>query len=241
VTGAAAEASCARCHAFEDQTFRAGKHGARRAAGLPDLTPADARLPMKADAHGSLGCGTCHDPHSVDTRRAAVEACQGCHDDRHTRAFEESPHARTLRHSRGEERPAAASVTCATCHLPRVEHEQDGRRRVAVHHRNTLTLRPRDRMLKLVCQDCHGLRFALSALYDDALVAANFSGRPAHIHETAVLAEALGPHAADTPRRHHEDESRGVAAGGGAGRRLPPGGAARRTTRARGRVPARGH
>jgi hypothetical protein len=51
-------------------------------------------------------------------------------------------------------------------------------------------------MLKLVCQDCHGLRFALSALYDDALVAANFSGRPARIHETAVLAEALGAHAA---------------------------------------------
>jgi hypothetical protein len=189
--GAAAEASCSRCHGFEDKTFRTGKHGVRRAVGLPDLSPADARLPMKPDAPARLGCGTCHEPHSVDTRAAAVEACRACHDDRHTRAFAASPHARTLMHSRGEERPAAASVTCATCHLPRVEHESEGGWRVAVNHGNTLTLRPRDRMLKMVCQDCHGLRFALSALYDDALVERNFAGRPTRVHETALLAEGL--------------------------------------------------
>jgi hypothetical protein len=189
---APAEASCSRCHGFEDATFRTGKHGVRRAVGLPDLSPADARLPMKPGAAGRLGCGACHEPHSADTRRAAVDACLGCHDDRHSLAFAASPHARTLLHSRGEERPAAASVTCATCHLPRVEHEEDGRARVAVHHSNTLTLRPRDRMLKTVCLDCHGLRFALSALYDDGLVAANFAGRPAAVHPTARMADAEG-------------------------------------------------
>jgi predicted CXXCH cytochrome family protein len=189
--GARAEASCARCHGFEDETFRGGKHGVRRAVGLPDLTPADSRLPMKAGAHGTLWCGTCHDPHSGDTRRAAVDACLGCHDDGHSRAYAASPHARTLARSRGEERPAAASVTCATCHLPRLEREQDGGRRVAVHHRNTLTLQPRDRMLGLVCLDCHGQAFALSALFDERLVANNFNGRPAHVHETARLAQAI--------------------------------------------------
>jgi hypothetical protein len=194
--GAGAEASCARCHAFEDATFRAGKHGARRALGLPDLAPADARLPMKAGAQGRLGCAACHDPHSVDTRQAAVEACRGCHDDAHTRAYAASPHAGTLARSRGEERPAGTAVTCATCHLPRMEQDQDGRPRVAVHHANTFTLRPRDRMLKLVCQDCHGLAFALSALYDEALVASSFTGRPARVHETALLAQALGTRAA---------------------------------------------
>jgi hypothetical protein len=84
-------------------------------------------------------------------------------------------------------------VTCATCHLPRVETEEDGRTRVAVNHRNTHTLGPPDRMAKLVCLDCHGLPLALSSLLDEGLVANNFRGRPARTAEAIAMVRALEP------------------------------------------------
>ena len=61
-------AECKTCHASQATTFTEGKHGMRRRDGLvatrdgpfglfkqsalPPMTPAQARLPMKADAHG---------------------------------------------------------------------------------------------------------------------------------------------------------------------------------------------
>jgi hypothetical protein len=170
-----AEAACARCHAFERDTFHRGKHGVRTGLGLTPLDPGRARLPMKAgNDKRALTCGTCHDAHGVDTRRAAVEACLSCHDDEHSRNFLTSPHGRTFQNDAGP-RPGAQAVTCATCHMPRTRLE-DGR--VAVQHSNTLTLRPRDRMLP-VCLSCHRLELAMSSLFDDAQVAKNFQSQPA--------------------------------------------------------------
>jgi predicted CXXCH cytochrome family protein len=183
---------CVGCHAYEDRTFRSGKHGVRRAAGLSDLAPHAARRPMREAAPARLRCATCHDAHSVDTRRAAVEACLSCHDDAHSRAYLDSAHGRAWRAAaaRGP-RPDADAVTCATCHLLRVETEVDGRKRVAVDHRNTLTLRPPDRMAKRVCMGCHGLPFALASLLDERLVESNFSGRPARTAEAIAMVRAL--------------------------------------------------
>jgi hypothetical protein len=169
---------CQDCHAFEVDTFLSGKHGLRARADLPALRPRDARLPMKPEAVAGpleLGCTTCHDPHSVDTRRAATQACMGCHDDRHTRSFPASPHART---ATGSGRPAGQEVTCATCHLPRVEVQGRDGRRVAVNHNNSLTLAPPDRMAAMVCSSCHGLELSLAAVLDRRLIDNNFSGRP---------------------------------------------------------------
>ena len=82
------------------------------------ITPAEARLPMRADAsHRSLHCGTCHTPHDVDTRRAAVQACASCHDDRHNRAYFESPHHTRWRAELAGAAPPGAGVSCATCHM----------------------------------------------------------------------------------------------------------------------------
>ena len=69
---------CERCHAFETETFGAGKHGVRSHLGLAPLTPAEARLPMqKAVAHQphAMSCGACHDVHSVNARRPRRPAC----------------------------------------------------------------------------------------------------------------------------------------------------------------------
>ncbi len=195
------ETACERCHQFEVATFHAGKHGVRPAIRLAPLRPEDARLPMKAAADRSLrrhGCATCHDPHSVDTRRAAVESCLACHDDAHSLAFKHSKHFATFARDEGGPRVAPEAVTCATCHLPRGKIETDEGTRVAVNHNNSFTLRPRERMVKEVCSACHGLEFAINSIFDDYLVENNFQGRPARRHETftmieAVVAEERGP------------------------------------------------
>jgi predicted CXXCH cytochrome family protein len=200
------ESVCASCHGDQVGTFHTGTHGVRARLALPPLGAADARLPMRREARERrrvLGCATCHDPHGVDTRRAAVEACLDCHDDRHSRSFAVSPHA-ALR--RAGARPAAAAspdraapggapgastVTCATCHMPRVESIRQGRPWTSVDHDNTATLRPPDRMVGRVCSRCHGVEFALASMLDRRLVDNNFKGRPAGRLESFVMLEAL--------------------------------------------------
>lgn len=54
------ETACRECHREEVESFARGKHGMRRAQGLPPLRPADARQAMRAAAHEkTLGCGSC--------------------------------------------------------------------------------------------------------------------------------------------------------------------------------------
>ena len=163
------EDACKECHAPEVKGFLAGKHGMRLAAGLAPMSPAQARLPMRKEArHKALGCASCHGAHRFDTQDAAVKACLGCHDDAHSRAFEASPHARE-------------GVSCASCHLPRVEHRDAdlGIRRTLVQHNQSETLQPSEKMIRPVCLGCHGLGFSIDALADPDLVRRNFAGRPA--------------------------------------------------------------
>ena len=83
--------------------------------------------------------------------------------------------------------PSNGMVTCATCHLPR---ESDGDA-VLVNHNNTYNLLPRDRMVKDVCINCHGLEFAYSSIFDDELVTENFARSPTLELETFDLIRAL--------------------------------------------------
>ena len=139
------------------------------------MTVAEARIPMRPDAaHRALDCGTCHTPHAVDTARAAVEACASCHDDRHTRAYFDSPHHALWRAELAGEAEPGTGVSCATCHMPGT-----GRRgRIATDHNQNDNLRPNEKMIRPVCLDCHGLGFSLNALADAALVGRNFKGTP---------------------------------------------------------------
>jgi predicted CXXCH cytochrome family protein len=119
---------------------------------------------MHAAAAGrELGCTSCHDAHASDTRRAATDACVGCHADDHSRAFPGTPHA-------------AAGVTCATCHMPGGEHNQND------------NLRPSSKMVRTVCLDCHTMDLTLDALADAALVRRNFDGPPAvHVRSLEMV------------------------------------------------------
>jgi predicted CXXCH cytochrome family protein len=170
-----ADATCARCHEGERAGWSAGKHGMRTAVGLVAVAAREARQPMRADApSGVMSCTTCHGAHRFDRRWAAVEACQRCHDDGHTRAYRGSAHELAWRRELRGEAPAGAGVSCATCHLPR--RERGGQ--VVVDHDQNGNLRPADRMLRPVCMSCHGAGFALRALADAALIEDNFSGPP---------------------------------------------------------------
>jgi hypothetical protein len=186
-------AVCAECHQPQVQGFLAGKHGMRLAQDLPAMTPAQARLPMHAEAaHSELSCASCHRPHAYDTAQAAVQACLGCHDDTHTRAYEGSPHHRLWLAEQAGEAPPGSGVSCAGCHMPlRTYTDAQGKRTHTEHNQNA-TLRPNEKMLRPVCLNCHGLPFALDALADPALIGRNFRGQPAqHVRSVEMAQENL--------------------------------------------------
>jgi len=189
-------AVCATCHEPETKGFLGGKHGMRMAEGLTPMRPSAARQPMHANAGSrELGCTTCHAAHRFDTRHAAVDACVGCHRDRHTEAYKASPHHGLWVKELAGELPPGGGVSCASCHLPRIEHREPaaGRKRVLVQHNQNDNLRPSEKMVRPVCMSCHGYAFAIDALADPRLVRENFRGRPArHIESVDMVARRLG-------------------------------------------------
>jgi hypothetical protein len=186
-------ASCGGCHAGEEAGFKSGKHGVREAVGLTPLTPAMARLPMRGEALGrALGCDACHAAHAYDTARASVEACLGCHDDRHSRAYWATRHAAAWQKERRGEAAPGTGVSCATCHMARRSRRVHGGDDVAADHDAAADLRPRDKMLRGSCTACHGLGFAMDALADEDLVARNFNGRPTvHVESLEMVERRL--------------------------------------------------
>jgi predicted CXXCH cytochrome family protein len=177
------QATCARCHAGERAGWEAGRHGMRAAVGLAAMTPQKARLPMKREAPGPLGCTSCHGAHLFDRRWAAVEACQGCHDDPHTRAYRGSGHERSWQREQRGEGPPGSGVSCATCHMPR---KSKGADELAVVHNQNANLRPNDRMVRSVCMSCHGVGYALTALADEPLIERNFPEAPSPTIRTGM-------------------------------------------------------
>ena len=182
---------CAQCHELEIERFGKGKHGMRLAAGLEPMTPADALLPMKADAaHSELTCNACHPAHRYDTRDAAVEACLACHDDRHSLAYRASSHFDLWQQELSGQLPEGSGVSCASCHMPRVDHDvNDWMSRVMVDHNQSADLSPNSKMIRPACLHCHGLGFSIDALADRELIERNFQGQPSVHVESMELAE----------------------------------------------------
>ena len=54
----------------------------------------------------------------------------------------------------------------------------EGGEEIHIQHNQNANLRPNEKMIRGVCQNCHGLGFTLDALADTKLVQANFAGRP---------------------------------------------------------------
>jgi hypothetical protein len=180
---------CQSCHQNESTGFLAGRHGMRLAADLTPMSPAMARLPMKPEAHSRiLECGSCHASHKFDTRAAAVDACLGCHADRHSLSYKASLHFALWQMEADGAVAAGSGVSCATCHLPREGRREDGAETVRVQHNQNANLRPNEKMIRGVCQSCHGLGFAIDALADPVLIENNFKGFPSRHIESIDMA-----------------------------------------------------
>ena len=172
--------TCKQCHEIEQGGFLEGKHGMRLKQNLSPMQVGMARQPMNNDeSHKTLGCMSCHKDHSFDTNKAAVDACLGCHEDKHSKTYKDSAHYQLwLRESNGES-DKNTGVSCATCHMPRIQKKYKGIERTVVEHNQNLNLRPNEKMIRSVCMKCHGLGFSIDSLADAELIENNFNGFPA--------------------------------------------------------------
>ena len=186
--------SCGDCHPLEAAGFSTGRHGMRPAAGLERMSPSEARLAMQPDARSLiLDCGSCHDPHSVGVRRAAVDACLACHADGHSKAYQNSPHSRLWQSEMVGDGKPGSGVSCASCHLPREARRVSGDQQIVVQHNQNANLRPNEKMIREVCMRCHSLAFAIDSLADRDLVRRNFAGPPGrHVHSIDMALSRAG-------------------------------------------------
>ncbi len=177
--------SCEECHPRESEGFVKGRHGMRLAVGMSAMEPSMARLPMHEEsAHKKLNCSACHPAHGYDTQYAAVDACMSCHDDEHTKNYKNSAHFELWKKEVGGEGETGSGVSCATCHMPRVEDGGD----VYVEHNQNYNLRPNEKMIRSVCMSCHGLEFSMNSLADSLLIRNCFQGQPSVQIESAQMA-----------------------------------------------------
>ncbi len=208
------QAACQSCHSEQLTGFLQGKHGMRMDSEnlkmeLTAMTPSMARLPMKKDAHDtSLNCNSCHEAHRFDTKQARVEQCLTCHNDEHSLAYIDSPHHELWKKELAGELPENAGVTCATCHMPRVEKDFfDGEFYMGhVQHNQNETLKPNEKMIRPVCMNCHGLEFTIDALADKALSKNNYSSAPSVHIKSMELAEIRMIEAEEKKRRLRAQE-----------------------------------
>ena len=174
---------CATCHGNQVEGFLKGRHGMRLGSGLPAMTPGEARLKMHAGAgHESLDCSACHAGHRFDTQFAAVDACLNCHADSHSVAYKDSSHFTLWEDELTGSADAGTGVSCATCHMPRMEDDDDN---VFVQHNQNNNLRPNEKMLREVCMDCHGMQFSMDALADTQTINQCFVA-PSDVHVESI-------------------------------------------------------
>ncbi len=186
------DSSCKTCHDIETKTFMQGKHGMRLAVDLPAMKVSDAKLPMHEDmGHLKLSCNSCHQAHDYNVQTAAVESCLECHNDNHSNAYKDSEHYALWKKEIAGELPAGSGVSCATCHMPRVNMDvSDWLSRTVVQHNQNATLSPNEKMIRPACISCHGLGFSIDALADEQLIENNFNGRPSiHIESIDMARE----------------------------------------------------
>jgi len=205
---------CTSCHSEQFNNFMSGKHGMRLdeeklKRKLSPMTPSLARLPMKHKAMDKeLNCNSCHSAHRYDTKKAKVEQCLTCHDDEHSLAYLDSPHHQLWQKELAGELPEGSGVTCASCHMPRIEKDFfDGEfYQILVQHNQNDTLKPNEKMLRPVCMNCHGLGYSIDALADKTLIKNNFSTQPSIHIEGMELAEKRMIEDRENKKRLREQE-----------------------------------
>ncbi|MGH1471655.1 MAG: cytochrome c3 family protein [Cellvibrionaceae bacterium] len=193
---------CQSCHSVEAEGFLSGKHGMRLSNQLENsiysnmnaMTPRESKvLTFNDDSLDKKhGCTTCHSGHVFETKIAAVDACLACHNDKHSQSYKKSTHFSLWEKENTGDLPSGSGVSCATCHLPRETHVEDGKEIVRVQHNQNFNLKPNEKMIRSVCMNCHGLAFSIDALADPVLINNNFNGLPAqHIRSIDMAFDRL--------------------------------------------------
>lgn len=178
---------CSECHGSEYESFIASRHGMRLSRNLPPMTVAEARIDMHVDAtHRSLDCMSCHQDHRFDTQFAAVDACLQCHSDDHSLAYKASNHYALFVEESNGQAATGSGVSCATCHLPRIEGPKG---KVTVQHNQNNNLRPNEKMIREVCMNCHGLQYSLNSMIDSDLIADCFNASPTQSSDSLQMAK----------------------------------------------------
>ncbi len=179
--------ACQQCHVNEVKGYQEGRHGMRLAQNLEAITPGQTDGNFHSDASMTeQGCNSCHVAHEYNTDFASTEACLGCHADEHSLAFKTSAHAGLSPLVDGQDQGDGETIlSCASCHMPRVEMEVQGEKVWAVEHNQNMNLRPNEKMIRSVCMDCHSLQFSLNALADAELIRNNFAGQPS-VHVESI-------------------------------------------------------
>lgn len=171
--------SCEACHEQESKSFLASKHGMRQAQKMSPLKVGNGRLALSEDAtNKAVNCNSCHEDHLFNTEKAAIDACLGCHEDEHSKGYRKSKHFKSYQLAQLKNSDTNSGVTCAGCHMPRIEIREHGEKRIFVDHNQNNTLRPNEKMVRTVCMNCHGLKFSLESLADADLINNNFVGLP---------------------------------------------------------------
>ena len=199
---------CESCHGVEVSRFMEGRHGMRLQQGLSPMTPAMSLLPMKQDSgHLELGCVSCHGAHSFDIQQAAVEACLGCHEDKHSISYKDSSHYQLWQKETSEESAQNTGVSCASCHMPRVNYDvSEWMSRIVVDHNQSANLSPNSKMIRSSCLHCHGLEYTLDALADASLIESNFNGKP-QVHVTSMDLARKESARREQEAAEHDDDS----------------------------------
>ncbi len=170
---------CLSCHKPQSQGFLEGKHGMRLKAGLEAMQTNMARLAMNPNkTDKALGCISCHGDHEFNAKKAAVEACIGCHMDEHSSNYKQSPHYQSWLKTLSGQLDSNQGVSCATCHMPTMEQTAAYQISHATQHNQNFNLRPNEKMIRSVCMNCHGLKFSIDALADKVLIKSNFNAQP---------------------------------------------------------------
>lgn len=182
---------CQSCHQIQVSGFLQGKHGMRQSLELSPMQAGWARVPVKQSVNEKqLGCVSCHNSHEFDVKKAAVEACESCHADEHTKNYRQSSHYQLWRQEKAGHLAENSGVSCATCHLPAKLQSVNFSDAVATLHNQNSNLRPNEKMIRTVCLQCHSLAFSIDALADPDLIKSNFVGRPAQHIKSVDLATA---------------------------------------------------
>jgi len=154
---------CMECHPVQTRGYGSGRHGAHDLQGLEPFT----------DPGQQVGCGGCHDVHSLGMQEARRRACERCHArSAHVANYSKSGHYRYLSDPVFSYKPMTG-VDCAGCHMPRLERNGS-----ATEHNESWLVSTRERMAVYVCVRCHGLAFSLQSLYDPKVVRSNFTIAP---------------------------------------------------------------